>query len=164
MRPINDNSEGDLEQWIHHELRRLPDCAAPGDLINRVLDQVRRRQALPWWRQSLWFWPAPVRWLVLTLLGSLSVAVVGVGTGLWSPFELPALPLQDWAASLQQMWGGYQFLPKALSGWWSVQGGSTWLVGTGLFCALVYMLVVGIGSIFLQMTGPAQPSQTTRNA
>jgi len=133
-------------------------------LVERVLSQVRCREALVWWRRSFWHWPVAVRGLVLALLVSLSLAVVGVGTGLWSPFELPTLPLRDWASSVLQAWGRLQPLPKSMTGWWSLPGASTWLLGIGLFCSLVYFLVVGIGSIFLQLLGPERPSHIVRNA
>jgi hypothetical protein len=156
--------EDDLEQWVHRELRRLPDCQAPDDLVGRVLEEVRRRQALPWWQQSLWHWPSTARWLLLTLLVSLSLTVVAIGTGVWSPFEIPVLPLQDWATSLLNAWNGFLPFPRRLAGWWGAQNLSTWLMGAGLFCALVYLLVVGIGSIFLQLTSPARPSHNTKIA
>jgi hypothetical protein len=51
-------NEIDLEKLIARRLRALPELEAPPTLAPRILAAIRARAALPWWRQSLWYWPA----------------------------------------------------------------------------------------------------------
>ena len=46
---------------MHAVLRRLPDRKAPSSLEGRVLAELSRRAALPWWRKSFAHWPSAVR-------------------------------------------------------------------------------------------------------
>jgi len=50
-----------LEASIHRVLRSLPDRRAPASLEARVLAELSRRAALPWWRKSYAYWPLAVR-------------------------------------------------------------------------------------------------------
>lgn len=58
---MNPNETDNLEAAIHRVLRKLPDRKAPAGLEGRVLAEIARRAALPWWRKSFAFWPASVR-------------------------------------------------------------------------------------------------------
>ena len=49
----------ELERFIHQTLRALPDRKAPGTLEARVLAEVERRAAIPWWHKSWSYWPQP---------------------------------------------------------------------------------------------------------
>ena len=60
-------------------LRNLPDRKAPAGLEARVLAEISRRAALPWWRKSFAHWPVAVRLGFLIL--SARVAAVAVGAG-----------------------------------------------------------------------------------
>ena len=60
-----------LESVIHRTLRELPARAAPRSLEQRVLAEIARRAALPWWRKSFAHWPLPARAAFL-------VALIGV--------------------------------------------------------------------------------------
>lgn len=57
-----------LERVIHRTLRELPSRAAPSSLEQRVLAEIARRAALPWWRKSFVHWPVPARATFLALL------------------------------------------------------------------------------------------------
>jgi hypothetical protein len=50
-----------LESAIHRTLRSIPDRRAPAGLERRVLAELNRRAALPWWRKSYVYWPMAVR-------------------------------------------------------------------------------------------------------
>lgn len=72
-----------LEQQIHAVLRDQPPRRAPLSLEARVLGEIARRQALPWWRKSIAYWPQSMRlgFIVLSsalvvggLLGSMHLA------------------------------------------------------------------------------------------
>jgi hypothetical protein len=58
---MNTNDPEKLEVAIHRVLRSLPDRKAPAGLEARVLAELGRRAALPWWKKSFAFWPASVR-------------------------------------------------------------------------------------------------------
>ena len=51
------DTEQKLEQLIGQALRRQPLLRAPTGFESRVLAQLARRAALPWWRNSFMSWP-----------------------------------------------------------------------------------------------------------
>lgn len=53
--------EQELERAIHRTLRELPPRRAPATLEQRVLFELQRRAALPWWRKSFAHWPLSAR-------------------------------------------------------------------------------------------------------
>ena len=61
------------DQALHRELEALPELAAPGTLIPRVMDQIRGEARVPWYRLSFWQWPLALRAAALVAM----VAVVG---------------------------------------------------------------------------------------
>ncbi|MDO8545676.1 MAG: hypothetical protein Q7S40_34975 [Opitutaceae bacterium] len=50
-----------LERAIQQTLRQLPPRSAPRSLESRVLAEIERRAALPWWRKSFAHWPIAAR-------------------------------------------------------------------------------------------------------
>ena len=60
MTPSPDRDE-QLEQLVHRTLRDLPARRAPRSLEQRVLVELARRAALPWWRKSFAHWPIAAR-------------------------------------------------------------------------------------------------------
>jgi len=68
-----------LEASIHRVLRALPDRKAPASLEARVLAELGRRAALPWWRKSFAYWPFPVR---AAFFVASAVAAALIATGL----------------------------------------------------------------------------------
>jgi len=68
--PLHPEDHDKLERAIHRTLRTLPLRPAPRSLEQRVLAELARRAALPWWRQSFTHWPATARAAFL---------VVGIG-------------------------------------------------------------------------------------
>jgi hypothetical protein len=75
---MNANDPQDLESKMHRVLRGLPGRRAPSGLEARVLAEVARRAALPWWRKSFAHWPASVRATFFAVSG-LAAAVLVVG-------------------------------------------------------------------------------------
>ncbi|MCF3651200.1 hypothetical protein [Synoicihabitans lomoniglobus] len=72
-----------LEQKLNAVLRNQPPRRAPMSLEARVLGEIARRQALPWWHKSYAYWPAPMRvafivigvaLMAAALLGSVQLA------------------------------------------------------------------------------------------
>jgi hypothetical protein len=75
---MNPNNPEKLEAAIQRALRSIPDRQAPSRLEGRVLLELNRRAALPWWRKSFAHWPASVR--VIFFVGSaVAAALVVVG-------------------------------------------------------------------------------------
>jgi hypothetical protein len=56
---VNDPEK--LEAFIREALTDLPERRAPRTLEARVLAEIGRRSALPWWRRSYADWPAAAR-------------------------------------------------------------------------------------------------------
>ncbi|HSZ09667.1 MAG TPA: hypothetical protein VK794_14090 [Steroidobacteraceae bacterium] len=88
------------ERAVDQALKGLPPRRAPSTLESRVIHELQRRAALPWWRVSFVHWPAAPRvafviiciaLVAATILGGVS-AFVGVG----SLSEMAALVL-SWA-------------------------------------------------------------------
>jgi len=58
---MSTNDPEKLEASIHRLLRSIPDRRAPASLEARVLGELSRRAALPWWQKSYAYWPSAVR-------------------------------------------------------------------------------------------------------
>ncbi|HUR58299.1 MAG TPA: hypothetical protein VM029_11355 [Opitutaceae bacterium] len=63
-----------LERVVHQALRELPTRRAPRTLESRVLAELERRAAQPWWRKSFRHWPVGAR----STFALLSIGVVKV--------------------------------------------------------------------------------------
>jgi hypothetical protein len=61
--------EQKLEQFIHSELRKLPEREAPEALIENVFAAIARKERLPWFQQAFTEWP---RLNQIALVGSLT--------------------------------------------------------------------------------------------
>jgi hypothetical protein len=70
-----------LERLIHQTLRELPPRRAPASLEARVLAEVARRIALPWWRKSYAHWPVAARAAFLVL--SFALAGLSAISAVW---------------------------------------------------------------------------------
>jgi hypothetical protein len=85
MKP-SPESEQNLERFVSAALRDLPARRAPRSLEQRVLAELARRAALPWWHQSFVHWPIAARAaFVVASAGVVKVvlmAVMWVMTGL----------------------------------------------------------------------------------
>jgi len=160
MEPI---SEKDLERWAHEELRRLPDCPAPAEVMEGVLRQLKLRQSRPWWQRSLWQWPASVQRMSLTLLGALGLAVVGIGTYLLMALEIPTGPIPGWIQSGQTAWNGFSLRMQGFGGAFGDPGAATWVLAAGIFSAFLCVWVMGIGTAFLQLARLVNQPRLTRN-
>ena len=55
----------DLEHLVTRACAGQPTLRAPATLGARVMREVARREALPWWRRSFLHWPLPLRSAVL---------------------------------------------------------------------------------------------------
>jgi len=74
---MSTNDPEKLEAAIDRALRSVPDRRAPAGFERRVLAELGRRSALPWWRKSFAHWPAAFRAVFFAgsaLAGALLVA------------------------------------------------------------------------------------------
>jgi hypothetical protein len=58
---MNSQDPDRLESAIHRVLRSVPDRKAPAGMELRILAEITRRAALPWWRKSYAHWPLAFR-------------------------------------------------------------------------------------------------------
>src|SRR4051794_8580369 len=80
MIPTPDH-DAKLERLIHRTLRDLPSRHAPRSLEQRVLAEIERRAALPWWRKSFAHWPVAAR--AGFILVSAGFAKLAIMLGVW---------------------------------------------------------------------------------
>lgn len=73
-------SPEELESQIDRLLRRQPDRPAPAGLETRVLAELARRAALPWWKRSYASWPAWARLLFFVGSAIAAAAVIFTAT------------------------------------------------------------------------------------
>lgn len=95
MKPFSEPPSSErLERLIDDACRALPERRAPRTLEQRVLAEVARRAALPWWRRSFVHWPAAARG-AFTLLLAGAVALVLMATASiadgFAAAEIPAV-------------------------------------------------------------------------
>jgi len=132
-----------LERRLASLLRELPLRPAPRTLQARVLAELARRAALPWWQRSFRHWPVPVRAAFVAVCAALIGLTLLAGTRLLLP--APGIAATGaWALS----WAGHlQALGRASTDLAASLGRAlplTWLYGAlglalGLY-AVLFML------------------------
>jgi hypothetical protein len=143
MATNQDNHRGDP---IHRYLRDLPELEAPPTLLPRVLEQIRLRAEVRWWRRPWAFWPPHCRaMLVLATLSA--VAVVLWGQYLWHAEGAQALGAV-WTEQSNRLNALLEVPVTLLNGFWAVARNSVapfWLPAAGLLFAM-YLTCVGVGT------------------
>lgn len=76
MEPTSETQEQKLEHLLQKTLRELPPRRAPASLEQRVLAELGRRAALPWWRKSYAHWPLLARCAFLLSSAVIAKAVI----------------------------------------------------------------------------------------
>jgi hypothetical protein len=136
------------ETELGRALREIPLRRAPPSLESRVLAEIGRRAALPWWRQSFARWPGPARVgfavtsaaLVAALLAASwpwapGAELAGAGAraaGSWLPWARSVLILIDVAREVEAA------LVRAVP--------LDWLYGAMAAGALLYTALFGLGA------------------
>lgn len=100
MNPSSDPHDK-LERLIHRTLRELPPRRAPHTLEQRVLAEIERRAALPWWRKSFVHWPVAARAAFIVL--SAGVVKLALLAGVWVMAGFDFAQFRD-AFSTQVTW------------------------------------------------------------
>lgn len=65
-----------LEASLHRVLRSVGDRQVPNGFERRVLNEIARRAALPWWQRSFAYWPFAVRALFFVASAAVAGALV----------------------------------------------------------------------------------------
>ena len=136
-----------LEARLHAALRAAPAPLAPRTLEARVLGEIARRAALPWWRQSFTHWPAPMRGaFLLSSVALLALGVLGtaralgmVGAGEIDTFILPGL---EWVQALRVAGVTLGGLIQS----WLPPLSTTWLYAGLAVIAGMYATLIGLGA------------------
>ena len=141
------SSPEDLEKFIHRALRELPDRPAPRTLESRVLAEIERRAALPWWRQSYAHWPVSMRGAFL-ILSALAAAVLIAGLVLLVRRPEAAIV----AGALTERFGAILVLRSLAQAASQTINGvihvipSWWLYGALAAIGVCYATVIGVGA------------------
>jgi hypothetical protein len=137
-------SERNLEELFDRTVRNLPLRRAPSTLESRVLRELQRRAALPWWRHSFRRWPAFARIaFVLVCIALVGLAFVG---GAWAladlgsahPFSAMSKP---WVRQTLALAGVAGELSRSLVGAVPPQ----WIYSGLTVSAVLYTALFGLG-------------------
>jgi hypothetical protein len=137
--------EQKLERAVSDALRGLPLLRAPGTLAGRVLNELQRRAALPWWRVSFAHWPAAPRVAFVVICAALVAATIlgGVSAlvGVRSLNEVAALVL-SWLhpllAVMSSAGGVAALLMRIIP--------PLWLYGGMTLGIMLYVALFGLGA------------------
>ncbi len=126
-----------LEQLIDRWLRDLPSRRAPATLESRVLAELARCAALPWWQRSFAHWPHMVRVVFVILCLALGALTFIRSTALVSSIESAHLlrPAGAFAGAMVQTAAS---LVHAIP--------TQWLYGALAMAATLYGLLFALGA------------------
>ena len=139
------DNEQRLERALNQALGGLPLRRAPGTLESRVLNELARRAALPWWGVGFVHWPVAARVAFVLICASLVAATilggVSVSVGMRPLNEVAALVLhwvQPFMALLSSVGGLTALLVRVIP--------PLWLYGGLAFGILLYLALFGLGA------------------
>jgi len=142
-----ENPQEKLERLVQETFRDLPPRRAPVALEARVLAEIERRAAMPWWRKSYAHWPLPARCAFLISSGGVLKAVIMAAVWVLVGFEATRFTeafsssfavvhaISDLAASL------FEFCSAVLSG-----VSRFWLYAAGVCFVAMYATLFGVGA------------------
>ena len=144
---MNPDPRDPLVSFIDRTLRAQPDRRAPRSLEARVLAELARRAALPWWHRSYAFWPAPVRagFFVLS-----AIAAAGFVAGVYfisaSATQQVASEVAGrfgWLSVIRQLFAAAADTSSAV--WRAIP--SLWLLGGAALLLSAYAALIGVGAV-----------------
>jgi hypothetical protein len=136
--PLNPNEsrEQQLERYIDKVLRDQPSRRAPVDLESKVMAEIARRAAAPWWQGSFSGWPVAARLLFLIASAGFIALVLKASALIIDPIKPGAL-LGDvaWIPSLLMTIGTvFRDLP------------SLWVYGGMAILGVLYLTLFGVSA------------------
>ncbi len=149
---MNPEYEKQLEVEIDQHLRELPELRAPEGLILRVMQELARRAALPWYQQSWERWPVVARWALLVGLA----AVFGAACyGSWqlihsTLFGIFIQQIGSWFSGVAAIWHTLGALVNAIG---LVFGklGTGFIIGCLAALGFGYAMCVGLGTVYIRV-------------
>jgi hypothetical protein len=138
-------NEQELEQFVHRTLRSLPDRQAPRTLEARVLAEIERRAAIPWWHKSFAHWPSSVRAAFLAVGSAAVAAFVAAGYFLTAGVEASAV-----AGEMTARAGGVVAVATWVRDFAATLIASIpplWFYGGLAFVGVMYLSLFGLGAM-----------------
>jgi hypothetical protein len=137
----------DVEQWVARQLQLLPQRRAPATLSTKVLMELQRRAAQPWWHKSFLHWPLSARMAFIALclgLSNASIALLRWLSAAPRGVELSVMLNRPfgWVEHLIAIAQGAQDFVDVLL--WHLP--ASWFYGGVLTLVLLYMALFGIGA------------------
>jgi hypothetical protein len=134
-----------IERLLDDAVRGLPLRRAPAALQAAVLDELQRRAALPWWRCSFAYWPAPARSAFVVFCAAL-IGMTFLG-GAWAIASLRAMT--DSVAAALAWTKPVLALTASAGGVMSLLAHSIpplWMYGIFGMGVVLYLLLFGLGA------------------
>ena len=132
------DSEQKLERFIDQALRQQPMLQAPASLQSRVLTELARRAALPWWRCSFASWPLAAKAIFITTCGALiKLAFSGTGWVLGAA-AAPAASVRSTAEVASSLGDATRLIFSSIPSYWIYLGAG--------FAAVLYLALFGLGA------------------
>src|SRR5258708_5544456 len=137
-----------LEELIHRELSKLPERAAPDNLIPRVLAQIQARERRHWWQRAWPHWPMLAQLASMPLM--LAVAAFTIyGVSVSWKFGFGASEFGSVSETMESISAVFDFL-GVLGNAGLVLGRSVapqWLIVALLVPVAMYLTCVGLGTL-----------------
>lgn len=142
MKP-SPESEQNLERFVSATLRDLPARRAPRSLEARVLAELERRAALPWWHKSFAHWPVAMRGMFLVGSAAFAGALVWALAGFDATQAVNTVSADfAWVAALRDVTASL-----VDSGAILLRGISpVWLYGSLAAIVSLYAMLFGLGT------------------
>jgi hypothetical protein len=146
---ITNDPENKLERRLDRTLRELPMRRAPATLETRVLGELHRRAALPWWRLSFTHWPLIARAVFVAICGvSIRLAFLGGATAAAGVRSL------SWARQVGTLADSGGSLAALLAR----TAPPLWLYEGIAVCGVLYAILFGLGAaayrtLYIQPSG-----------
>jgi len=136
-----------LTQFVHATLRDLPPRRAPRTLESRVMAEIARRAALPWWRKSFAHWPLSAR--ALFLLVCAGFVKLGLAAAVWIAAGFNSSEASEAFAEQTARFGTFARVTNGLLESAAHLVGdisSLWLYGAAAAVIALYLAVFGLGA------------------
>ena len=146
MNPTPEKNEK-LERLVHATLRELPARRAPQSIEQRVLAEIERRGALPWWRKSFVHWPIAARTgFIILSAGIVKLALLAT---VWVMAGFDTAQFRDaFATQFAWMESGLAVV-NAVIGFFDIMLRNIpplWLYGGLAFIGAMYVALFGLGA------------------
>src|SRR5688572_9106893 len=146
MNPSHETPEQKLERLVQQTVRDLPARRAPRTLEHRVLAEIARRAALPWWQQSYAYWPVPVRAAFFVVSAAVAATIVAglflLTRGGVATEAVSGTALFQWVVAIRA--AGALVIEKTGVIFGAIP--TLWLLAAGAAIASCYITLLGVGA------------------